>query len=88
MTKWAKDKLVYLRWAYGEFYDYAVEVDQNDDRRLFITFYNQLEAAITAVAEIDNAYVRAALGSKIEETQKAMTDIGKRFYDKFKANVV
>ena len=86
MTNWAKEKLKYLQWAYGEFYEYAVEMNQDDDRWLFINIFENIKEAIEAVGEVDNNLVRVALNKEIRENQEVLSKIQNAFNDKFQAN--
>ena len=88
MTKWANEKLKYLKWSFGEFYEYAIWTEQTDDRRLYVNVYNMVCEAIEAVKDIDNNFVQVALNKKIRQEQEMLSGIKKSFWDKFKKNIV
>ena len=87
MTKWAREKLSYHNWAYGEFYRYSIEMNQSDDRRLYINIYNNIEEAINEVSTVQNTLVRVALNKEIKESYETLKAIQKTFWDKFQANI-
>ena len=87
MTKWANEKLKYHKWAFGEFYEYALEVNQFDDRITFISIYEQVQKAIEAVSSADSHFVHVAMNEKIKKSYETLRNIQKNFWEGFKANI-
>ena len=88
MTRWAREHLKTLRWAYREFYEYANEVNQKDDRLLFINIFEEVWDAILAVKDVEVIFVRVAMNKQIKAECELLRDIQKRFWKQFQANIV
>lgn len=90
MTNWAREKQRYLRWAHGEFYDYATEmrdthteVGKIREIALFIEIYETLAEAITLVQDTYNFIIRNAMDGEAKKHLEKLSEIQKRFWDEF-----
>jgi len=82
MTRWASDKLAYIKNRYFEDYKKWLSDDIEDDREIFCSLYVMLWGAVNAVRDVENTVVCVAMDKKIKDEMAMMDLIQKRFSGK------
>lgn len=76
---WKEQKFDYMEWFFKEDYEKWSKMDVNDDRRVYINTYDQIQNAVNQLPDEPDVYIKAAMNNLMREDFDMMKRIQTHF---------
>lgn len=76
---WKQDKLDYMEFMFGKYFEEFVQGDYTDDRRVFVNTYKMIVEALQTLEDEPKVFIKCAINHAMDEDINLLKDILERF---------